>query len=59
VGIRDGKFFSFEDVRHQTFITGQNLAMFARDNPQYELQQLYKLSRGEIQCYENLVMKQW
>jgi len=58
-GIRDGKFFSFEDVQHQTFITGQNIAMFARANPQYALQELYKLSRGEIQQHENLIWKQW
>ena len=59
VGIRDGKFFSFEDVRNQTLITGQNIAMFARVHPQYDLQQLYRLSRAEIDCYENLVLKQW
>jgi hypothetical protein len=58
-GNRDGKFYSFEDSQNQIFITGQNIAMFARANPQYELQELYKLSRGEIQDYKNLILKKW
>jgi len=58
-GKRDGKFFSFEDTQNQIFITGQNIAMFARANPQFELQELYKLSRGEIPDYKNLIFKKW
>ncbi len=56
---RDGNFYSFEDTKNQIFITGQNIAMFARANPQYELSELYKLSLGKIDAYKNLIWKKW
>lgn len=59
VSTRDGKLFSFEDADQHLFITGQNIAMFWRANPRYDLQELYKLSRGEIQQHENLIWKPW
>jgi hypothetical protein len=59
VGNHDGKLFSFADNVNQAFITGQNIAMFARANPQYELDDLYKLARGEIQSHKNLIWQKW
>lgn len=59
VGQRGGKFYSFQDQDHGLFITGQNLAMFARANPQYELSSLYRLSLGQLPSYQNLVRKEW
>jgi hypothetical protein len=56
---RDGNFYSFEDTENQIFITGQNIAMFARANPQYDLDRLYQLWRGEIPDYKGLIVKKW
>jgi hypothetical protein len=59
VGVREGKLFSFEDTEHGLFITGQNLAMFQRANPQFDLNQLYRLLRGELTSYQNLRIGPW
>jgi hypothetical protein len=59
VGGHDGKLYGFEDTRDGMLITGQNLALFQRFNQKYDLQQLYRLSRGEIECYEYLKLAPW
>jgi hypothetical protein len=59
VGLREGKFFCFEDTENNLLITGQNLAMFVRANPQFNLQQLYRVSRGQLESHQNLIWKTW
>lgn len=59
VGIRGGKIFSFEDTQHGIFITGQNIALFQRANPQFDLLQLYRLARGEIDSHQSLRLGLW
>lgn len=58
-GQRGGKFYSFEDQNNGLFITGQNLALFQRANPDFSLSSLYQLSLGQIDSYKNLVWKDW
>lgn len=54
VGVRGGKPYYFQDASKGIFITGQNLSLLCRLNPQFELQSLYRLSRGEILSYGDL-----
>lgn len=59
VGLREGKLYGFIDTRFDLSITGQNIAQFQRANPQFELEQLYRLSRGEIDSYQHLKLAPW
>jgi hypothetical protein len=59
VGTRDGKLFCFQDTQNGIFITGQNIALFQRANPQFDLQQLYQLSRGKIDSHQHLRLGPW